>query len=482
MKRRDFLNRIMFLSGLLPLYSKKNLDAGKNPKNVLFIAIDDLNDWIGCLGGHSQARTPNIDKLASDGIVFEKAYCAAPLCGPSRLALMYGVRPHSCGSYGHDAPHDPRKILSPDVLSIPMKYQKHGYYTAGAGKIFHMKFHDKRGWDDYQVNASSKKPDKSSPDYHGKPIAFGPVATDNDSDMGDMKYTEYIIEALKKNRGKSFFLALGLKKPHMPWNAPQKYFDMYDLDNIVLPEVPEKDLDDVPPVARYIAEIGVGFPVPPGGDHAYMISKSLLWKRAVRAYLATSSFADACVGRMISALKKSGQYENTIIVLWGDHGWHLGEKNHWRKHALWERSTKTTFIMRVPGMTRPGSRCKRIVSLADIYPTILELCNLPAHKIEGESLVPLLKDVDHKWDKAALMTFGPGNHSIRFGQWRYTRYLDGSEELYDHVKDPNEYTNLAGQPFAGKIIDKLKRYIPKKDVPDPAGDESKFAVLNKFIK
>jgi arylsulfatase A-like enzyme len=467
--------------------------AAEKP-NVLFIAVDDLNDWVGCLGGNPQAITPNIDKLASESQVFTKAYCAAPLCGPSRTAVMYGVNPGSIGAYGHEGSHDPRVLLPKEVLPLPQNFQQNGYRTAGAGKIFHIyrdsKFpknasgnpQDDRGWDSFLFKDDSLKANKKSPDYNGQHIAFGPVDTKNDSDLSDGKYTDYVIEQLKNTGDKPFFLALGLKKPHMPWNAPQKYFDMYDLDKIKVPEVPEHDLDDLPPIGRYMAEHGLGAEFPEGGDHAYMTSKPLLWQRAVRAYLATCSYADANIGRMLDALKQSGQYENTIIVLWSDHGWHLGEKNHWRKHALWETSTRTTFIVRAPGLTKAGARCEQVVSLLDIYPTLSALCQLSPQKLEGESLLPLLKDAKASWDKPALMTFGPGNHAIRYGEWRYIQYMDGSEELYHQANDPEEYYNIASNPENAPILAKLKAYIPDSEAVDPAGKESTFEALKSFIK
>lgn len=469
------------------------LNASERP-NVLFIAIDDLNDWVGCLGGNPQAITPNIDKLAAESQVFRKAYCAAPLCGPSRTAIMYGVKPSSIGAYGHEGAHDPRLLLPKESLPLALNFQKNGYQTAGAGKIYHT-YRDSsypknasgnpqedRGWDSFLFKDDSLKANKKSPDYNDENITFGPVSTDNDSDLSDGKFADEMIRRLKNKSKKPFFFALGLKKPHMPWNAPQKYFDMYDLEKIKVPEVPEHDMDDLPAIARYVAEHGVGAEFPEGGDHAFMTSKPLLWQRAVRAYLATCTYADACIGKMIDALKESGEYEKTIIVLWSDHGWHLGEKNHWRKHALWETSTRTTFIMRVPGLTTPGVRCDQVVSLLDIYPTLSELCTLSTQKLDGTSLVPLLKNAKTSWDKPAIMNFGPGNYAIRQDHWRYIRYLDGSEELYDQSNDPEEYKNLAKKPEFANIIEKLKNFIPNTEAIDPAGAESTFEGLKQFLK
>jgi len=235
----------------------------------------------------------------------------------------------------------------------------------------------------------------------------------------------------------------------------------------------------LPPIGRFLASPGVAFKGPEKGDHSELLRLGL-WQRAVQAYLATCSFADSCVGHVLKALEESGKANETIVVLWGDHGWHLGEKLHWRKHALWEESTRTTLLIRVPRLTEPGSRCTRVVSLADLYPTLAELAGLPEHKVEANSLVPLLKNPQIPWEIPALTTFGPGNHSVRDERWRYTQYFDGSEELYDHETDPNEFSNLAQFSQYAEVKARLKDWIPKKNKPDPAPDSS-FNVLKKLL-
>jgi arylsulfatase A-like enzyme len=291
-------------------------------------------------------------------------------------------------------------------------------------------------------------------------IKFAPLDCD-DKDMADHRIVSWCIDQLNKKHDKPFFLACGLHKPHMPWNVPKKYYDMHPLDKIVLPKVLENDLDDIPPAGIKMAR--------PDGDHRDII-KSGRWKDAVQGYLAAGTFCDVQVGRLLDALEKSAYKNNTIIVLWGDHGWHLGEKQHWRKFALWEEATRAPFVWVVPGLTRPGGVCKRPVDFMSIYPTLTELCGLsrPQH-VEGESIKALLADPQATWDRAALTTHGHENHAVRTEQWRYIRYKDGGEELYDHTKDPLEWTNLAKDPKFDKVKTALAKWLPKMNTPPPKG-------------
>lgn len=249
------------------------------------------------------------------------------------------------------------------------------------------------------------------------------------------------------------FLASGISKPHLPWYVPQKYFDLYPLESVTLPTINENDLDDVPPAAVHMAK--------PDGDHRKVIEHDQ-WRRAVQGYLASISFADAVLGRILNAYDASPWKDNTIIVLWSDHGWHLGEKLHWRKFSLWEEATRNALMIVAPGVTTPGSRSHQAVDLMGVYPTLTELCGLPERaEIEGASLVPLLRNPDAERKRPALTTFGQGNHSIRAERWRYTRYNDGGEELYDHSDDPLEWTNLATRPEYTAIKKELAQWLPK---------------------
>ncbi len=305
------------------------------PWNVLFIAIDDLNDWTGALKGHPQSVTPNLDRLASQGMLFANAHCAAPACNPSRTALMTGIRPSTSGIY---------------------------------------------------LN-------------------------------------------------------------------PQPYFDRFPLEEIVLPGVLEGDLSDVPAPGLEMAK--------PEGDHATIV-KNGQWKAAVQGYLACIHFVDRCVGRVMDALDEGPNRGRTVVVLWSDHGWHLGEKEHWRKFSLWEEATQVPMIWRVPGMTEAGSVCHAPVSLLDIYPTLLDVCGLPPNSsVGGKTLRPLLQDANAAWEGVALTTHGKGNHTVRDRRYRYIRYADGSEELYDHLLDPMEWRNLAGEPGLQVVKERLGAAMPK---------------------
>jgi arylsulfatase A-like enzyme len=276
--------------------------------------------------------------------------------------------------------------------------------------------------------------------------------------MGDMKSVAWASKELAKQHDKPFFLACGISKPHLPWYVPQKYFDMYPLENITLPIAKEDDLDDVPPEGKRLALRS--------GDHKF-VTEHGIWKKGVQGYLASISFADACIGKLLDALETSAYAANTIVVLWSDHGWHLGEKLHWRKFALWEEATRNVFIVSAPGVTKAGTRCDRTVSAMDIYPMLIDLCGLTAKPgLEGVSIMPLLKNPSAKWEHPAITTYERGNHSVRNERWRYIRYHDGTEELYDHDTDQMEWTNLAGKPQYAKVKQELAKWLPKTDAQD----------------
>ena len=271
--------------------------------------------------------------------------------------------------------------------------------------------------------------------------------------MGDFQVVDWVTSQLAKRHDKPLFLACGLYRPHLPWFVPQKYFDMFPVDKIELPSVKADDLDDVPPIGKAMAK--------PDGDHKKVIEHNQ-WKKAVQGYLASISFSDAMLGRLLDAFDKSPYAKDTIVMLWSDHGWHLGEKLHWRKFSLWEEATHNVFMVSAPGVTKAGGRCSRTVSLLDVYPTLLDLCSLPAKKgLEGKSLLPLLKNPTAGWSRPAVTTFRQGNHSVRSEKWRYIRYKDWTEELYDHEKDPMEWTNLAGNPESVPVKKELAKWLPK---------------------
>ena len=432
--------------------------AGKkaNRPNVLFIALDDLNHWVGYLGRNKQTKTPNIDRLAERGVRFTHSYCAAPVCNPSRAALMSGVRPSTSGVYEND--DDWRGVIPPEY-SLISTFRKAGYYTAGAGKIYHGSYDRKEEWDDYLGRVPGDP--KPTGDTGVGGIKFARLQA-KDEDFVDYKTVSYGIEQLQRKHDKPFLLTIGLHKPHMPWNVPQKYFDMHPLDQIELPPTKEGDLEDLPPAAVRMAR--------PEGDHKAMLDSGR-WKEAVQAYLATISFADAQIGRLMEALDQSDYADNTIVVLWGDHGWHLGEKQHWRKFALWEEATRSPLLWVAPGVTKPGSVSERTVDFMSIYPTLTDLAGIetPSH-VEGKSIRALLENPDAEWAQPALTTYNFGNHAIRTEGWRYIRYANGDEELYDEVEDPMEWTNLAEKPeFAAKKAE-LARWLPAKNKADINGN------------
>ncbi len=429
--------------------------------NVLFIAVDDLNDWIGVLGGHPQANTPNIDRLASRGTLFAHAYCAAPACNPSRAALMTGIRPSTSGVYHNPNPW--RKAL-PDAVTLPQHFMASGYTALGSGKIYHGQFPDPPSWDIYFPSKTNQKPNDPAPT--GRPLNgikgtshfdWGPVQV-ADSEMGDSKVADWVIEQLGKDYDKPFFLACGMFRPHLPWYVPPKYFDAYPLESIQLPRTLENDLADIPAAGIKMAK--------PDGDHAKVLQHHQ-WEKAVQGYLASIAFTDTQIGRVLDAFESSPHRDNTIIVFWTDHGWHLGEKKHWRKFALWEEATRTPLIVVAPGVSTAGSRCDRPVNLIDIYPTLIELCGLPANeRLEGQSLVPLLKDPKVAWERPSLTTHGRNNHSLRSDRFRYIRYADGSEELYDHQADPMEWNNLAGDAEYADVKKRFAEWLPPRNVPE----------------
>ncbi|MEA1952529.1 MAG: sulfatase [Planctomycetota bacterium] len=430
------------------------------PLNVLFIAIDDLNDWVGCLGGHADVKTPNLDRLAGRGIVFTHTYCAAPACNPSRAALMTGVAPPRSGMYVN--PQDWRKnpMLS-KAMTLSQHFMANGYTALGSGKIYHGGQPHPQSWDEYWPSKTKTRPADPQPPrrpWHGgraarKHFDWGPLDVE-DEEMADGKVTAWVIEQLGRKRDKPFFLACGLFRPHLPWYVPQKYFDLYPLDKITLPNVKQDDLDDVPAAGRKMAK--------PDGDHRRVVEHGQ-WRKAVQGYLASISFTDACVGRVLDALDASPHKNNTLIVLWSDHGWHLGEKLHWRKFALWEEATRNGMIFAGPGI-KPGQRCDTPVSLIDIYPTLVDLCGLTSKDgLDGLSLVPLIKNPQANWKRPALTTHGFKNHGLRSKHWRYIQYADGSEELYDHRDDPMEWRNLAGDGRYDHIKQEMQKWLPKEN-------------------
>ena len=424
--------------------------------NVLFIAVDDLRDWIGYFGHNPQSKTPNYDRLSRMGTSFTRAYCASPVCNPSRTALMSGLRPSTSAVYENNI--DFRPIIPPAKM-LTTAFREAGYYVHGAGKIYHEAYRRREEWDDYleKERGDPRPPAGRSEGVGG--IKFAPLDC-RDDELSDWGIADYGIASLQRKHDQPFFLAVGFHKPHMPWNVPRKWFDLFPLESIKLPPYLENDLDDLPPAAVRMAH--------PETDHVPM-QKSDRWKEAIQAYLATIAYCDMNLGRLLDALEQSAYRDNTIICLWGDHGWHLGEKHHWRKFALWEEATKAPFMWVVPGVTKPNTICERTVDFMSIFPTLTDLCGIPtpAHN-EGVSIRRLLADPKASWDLPALTTYRFNNHTVRSEGWRYIRYANGDEELYDETRDPNEWTNLAAKPEFAARKTELAKSLPKTNAPDPS--------------
>lgn len=448
--------------------------------NVLFIAIDDQNDWIGAFGGHSLVKTPNIDRLAKRGTAFLNAHCQSPLCNPSRTSLMLGLRPSTTGIYGLTPWFRNVEALK-DRVTLPQHFKANGYKTFTSGKIYH----GNAGGPEKRANefdvwgpagGIGVKPEKKlipeTPMGNHALMDWG-VFPHKDEDKGDYHVATWTIEQLKNApKDQPFFIAAGFFLPHVPCYATQKWFDLYPDDDSVLPPFKESDRADTPRFSWYLHW---NLPEP----RLKWVKENNQWRNLVRSYLACTSFVDAQVGRVLDALDESGLAENTIIVLWSDHGWHLGEKGITGKNTLWERSTRVPLIFAGPGVGKMN-RSTQPVELLDIYPTLIDLCNLqPRADLEGISLMPQLKNPAAKRGRPAITSHNQGNHSVRSERWRYIRYADGSEELYDLEKDPNEWNNVAGNSKNAAVIAEHRRWLPKIDVPPAPGSAHRVLTYNK---
>lgn len=469
--RRDFLRTTALATtgGALALSGLSlGAEGGSASKpNVLFIGIDDLNDWLGCFGGHSQAKTPNIDRLAKRGVVFENCHCQSPICNPSRASLLTSSQPSTTGLHFLKPIFRNTEALK-DAVTLPQHFREQGYHTMGAGKVFHRK-NDPASFDEDGGKFGEYGPVPETPISwpHDHPLwDWGPYP-EREEDTPDHKIAAWAVERLQRSYDKPFFLAAGFYRPHVPLFAPQRWFDLHPLEKIQLPQVRESDCDDVP---DYALQLTYGKVAP----RHKAVKKAGEWAHAVQAYLACVSFVDHQVGKLLDALDASPYAKNTQIVLWSDHGFHLGEKQRWGKRSLWEESTRSPLIFAGPGIQ--PARCPRPVGLIDIYPTLNALCGMPKRKeLEGRNLQPLLANPKADWPYATLTSFGPGNHSVRSEDWRYVQYADGSAELYDHRTDPQEWTNVAGDAAHAEVIDWHKRWIPQTEeglVPRSAGSDS----------
>lgn len=458
MEKRVLKNYWLSAVWLLTLSGSSVLADDVKP-NVLFIAIDDMNDWTGFLGGHPQAITPNMDNLARRGVNFTNAHCIAPACSPCRLGLLFGVQPFHSGLYPfYDHARIPAAVLN-RYTSLPRLFRTSGYHAYGAGKIFHSSQGHPDDWDNYLPRSGAKllyAPENGYQQNQSEKMAFCPT-TNPLQDHPDYQVASFGIDVLAMQHDQPFFLAIGIVKPHLAFVCPQPFFDMQATD-IKPPLIRPDDLVDVPWAGRAMANLS--------DDHRFRSDDA--WQKVHRSYLACISWADYNIGRVLDALEQSRYADNTIIVLWSDHGYHQGEKRSFRKFSLWEESTRVPFIIYDPRsmQSRQDRTCNEAVSLIDIYRTLGELCelNVPDH-VDGESLAGQLNDPEQSIERPAITTWGRGNYSVRDDQYRLTRYFDGSRELYDHTQDPQEWNNLAGSTEYAEIEERIASHLPTNEAP-----------------
>jgi iduronate 2-sulfatase len=444
------------------------MGAGRDRRNVLFIVSDDLNNAAGCYG-HPVARTPNMDRLARRGVLFERAYCQYPLCQPSRASFLSGLRPETTRVWTLETPT--RKYVG-DATFLPELFRKNGYFTADAGKIYHTgdACEDPRSWD-VEVRESGKNPPKSEVIESGK--AEGPKGHSfewarlrtEDAQTPDGRMARQAVDWMESGvrQGKPFFLGVGFRRPHAPYAAPAKYFDLYPPESMPLPRTSPADFRKV-----LSAAVNHDPPESPLPDAEV--------RRFLAAYYASVSFMDAQVGVVLDAMDRLSLWDNTVVVFFGDNGYHLGEHGGlWHKNSLFEESARIPLIVAAPGFPRTARRSPRLVELVDLYPTLAELCGLQAPpNLEGTSFVPLLRAPERRWKSGAFTTQGRGKErteaakeieylgrSVRTERWRYTEWDEGRQgaELYDHRADPGEADNLAGDGRHAAVRAELRELL-----------------------
>ncbi len=489
--------------------------------NILFIAIDDLNDWTGHLEGHPQAITPNLDQLAKSGTSFSNAHASMAVCVASRNALLSGLHPTTTGWYtlveDHQAMETSYHEVMEDKQMLPAFFKSHGYSTLCAGKIFHkgatdFEFLKDKLWDDclpeykdklrpidlergggyrgykfypFPKGGSQIKAHYGDTISKGHSLCGGPLdeADIPEGKMYDELIADYAIGKLQEQHSDPFFLSIGFVRPHVPYTAPRKYFDLYDKTNINKPERPDDDMKDIPIIGKSIAyNYGTNL-----GDYATVEGMGdEFYTDLLHSYLACVSFVDDQLGRVLTALKNSDYADNTIIILWSDHGQSFGEKRTYRKMSLWEESTRVPLYIVTPGI-KGGANCKQAVSLLDIYPTLLDLCDFPqAEHLDGRSLKPLLENPTQKWDYPALISWRYQNYAVRSENYRYIKYRDGSEEFYDHTKDSGEFNNVVNEVAYSAQIEWHRQHIPESaalpvGIYEWSGDEID-ATINEWAK
>ncbi len=434
----------------------------KTRPDIVFIIVDDLNDWLGCLGGHPDAKSPNIDALAASGMLFSQAYCNSPQCRPSRTSLLTGIYPFKTGTYFNARGPDETKITTPTIQQF---FMENGYRVASGGKVFHG--HPGKVGDALFAKPRDPKPPKGEDNFNAMRAPNDGYALNvADEEMGDYKVAQWATREWKTVTEKPLFMSVGFFRPHRPLHVPKPWFDQFPLESIRRPAEPAgvDDWADMPEFARRLARSHAHKPLHNGlSDHEYIIAQDQ-WDATIRAYHASVAFVDRQIGLFLDSLKQNPRGRETFVMLVSDHGWHLGEKKHWCKGAIWEQATRIPFIVRGPGI-ETGSTCTQPVSLIDVYPSLVDLAGFTIPEwLDGMSIKLQLADPSSA-RPAAISSYGEGNTSIRTQLWRYIRYEDGSEELYDHRVDPDEWSNLANKPQHKATKKRLADMIPADQHP-----------------
>lgn len=460
-----FASSVFVLTIICSISFKTATETKAPPKkfNVLFIATDDCNNDLG-IYGHSEMSTPNFERLAMRGVQFNRAYCQFPLCNPSRVSLLSGLNPDETKIF--DLETTIRQTV-PNVVTLPQLFMQNGYYSARVGKIFHYGVPGQigtNGLDDslsWQQRVNPIGRDKTEEKEvvnltpsRGLGSALSYLAADGtDEEQTDGKVATEAIKLLSENKDKPFFLAVGFFRPHTPYVSPKKYFDLYPAGKVHLPKEPANDLDDIPQAAFFTKPANWGLSEPK-------------LREAIQGYHAAISFMDAQLGRVLDALDRLKLSDNTIVVVWSDHGYNLGQHGQWMKQSLFENSARVPMIISVPGGIK-GKASDRTVELLDLYPTLADLCNLKApQKLSGVSLKPLLNNPQAQWNRSALTQVSRGKimgRSIRTERWRYTEWDEGKAgtELYDEENDKGEITNLASDPKFTAMVKELSGLLRK---------------------
>lgn len=457
--------RLTGLAGIIAASSAQS-EVSTKP-NVLMVVIDDQNDWVGAFGGHPMVKTPNMDALAARGAALLNAQVPAPLCNPSRTAILMGLRPSTTGIYAL-SPYFRDVPKWKDWVTLPQYFHDHGYRTSANGKVYHQVGNQGSEFDEWGGlrDLVGVKPDKRLIDPMPNKIIDWGVFPHNDEDTGDYKVASWAVEQIRNApKTQPFFVAAGFHLPHVQTYVSPKWWALYPDDDSILPPVKENERAGLPRFSWYLH-----WSLP---EHRLSeVQQYGQWRNMVHAYLSATSFIDAQIGRMLDALNEAGLAENTIVVVFGDNGYHLGEKEITGKNSLWARSTRVPLIFAGPGIIS-GGRCTQPVELLDIYPTLIDLCGLPPRTdLDGISIRPQLENAQTRRDRPAVTDANPGNHSVCSEQWRYIHYADGSEELYDMQNDPHEWNNLAQNPEYQPVLAEHRKWLPSTESVPASGSES----------